>query len=61
MAQKDKGLTPMMKQFFSMKMKRHVPPMATCRTSIGNWDETSKPSNIPILMAQGSTRISIRT
>ena len=39
MAQKDKGLTPMMKQFFNMK--RHVPPMATCWISIGNWDEPS--------------------
>ena len=40
--------------------KRHVPPMATCWTSIGSWDETLKLSNILILMALDFTKISVR-
>lgn len=41
--------------------KRHVPPMATCWTSIGSWDEILKLSNILILMALAFIRISVRT
>ena len=41
--------------------KRHVPPMATCWTSIGSWDETLKPSNIPTLTALVFIRISVKT
>ena len=42
------------------RKKRHVPPMATCWTSIGSWDATLKLSNILILMALDFTKISVR-
>ena len=49
-----------MKDSTAIASKRHVPPMAICWTSIGNWDATSKPNNILILMALDFTKISVR-
>lgn len=52
-------LVELKERFYSIASKRHVPPMATCWTSIGSWDETLKLSNILILMALDFTKISV--
>lgn len=53
-------LVELKERFYSHRLKAHVPPMATCWTSIGSWDETLKLSNILILMALDFTKISVR-